>query len=163
MKKKIVVCSKNKSKNKAVEEVVSKFFSEYEIVPLETNSGVSETPIGDEEGLTGCKNRILDARRQVEEADIYISMEGILTECSYGTYLCGWTMVYDKKADEYCTGCSAKVKVPDEIIKMFQKMKDCQKLWLITQAAQMKKSVCSAQTECLQMAFTLALTNLLIL
>lgn len=121
MKKKIVVCSKNKSKNKAVEEVVSKFFSEYEIVPLETNSGVSETPIGDEEGLTGCKNRILDARRQVEDADIYISMEGILTECSYGIYLCGWTMVYDRKTDEYCTGCSAKVKVPDEIMKNVSK------------------------------------------
>ena len=115
--KTIVVCSKNKSKNKAVEEVVAKFFNDYKIISVETNSGVSETPIGDEEGLLGCKNRILDARKQIEDADIYISMEGILTECSFGSYLCGWTMVFDKSKNEYFTGCSAKVKVKDEIIK----------------------------------------------
>lgn len=116
-KKIIAVCSKNKAKNNAVKEVLSRFFDDFEIISLETNSGVSETPVGDDEGLTGCKNRIEDAKKQVPNADLYIAMEGILTKCNFGTYLCGWTMVYTPETNEYSSGCSAKVKVPDEIIE----------------------------------------------
>ena len=74
--KKIVVCSKNKAKNKAVENVLKKFIDDYEIIPISTNSNVSETPMGDEEGIKGCFNRIDDAKKQ-QDADLYIAMEGI--------------------------------------------------------------------------------------
>lgn len=119
--KKIVVCSKNKAKNVAVENVIKLFFYDYSITSLETDSKVSETPIGDEEGITGCLNRINDAIRQVDDADLYIAMEGILTEISYGTFLCGWTTIYNKVEDEYYYGCSSKVKVPDDIINNLDK------------------------------------------
>lgn len=116
-KKRIIICSKNLAKNNAVKNVMKDFFEEFEIISLETKSGVSETPIGDEEGITGCINRIKDARKQEEIGDLYVAMEGILSETTYGTFLCGWTVIYNKEDDEYCYGCSAKVKVPDEIIK----------------------------------------------
>ena len=123
-KKLIIVCSKNKAKNNAVNAVMGEYFDGFEIKSLETNSGVSETPIGDDEGIKGCLNRIEDAINQNQNGDLYIAMEGILTKNRYGTFLCGWTVIYSK---EYLYGCSAKVKVPDEIIintKKSQRLSD---------------------------------------
>lgn len=117
----IIVCSKNKAKNDAVTEVIRQYFNDFEIESLETNSGVSETPIGDEEGITGCLNRIKDALRQKKDGNLYIAMEGILSKTTYGTFLCGWTVIYDNLANEYYYGCSAKIKVPDIIIEKTSK------------------------------------------
>ena len=78
-KKRIIVCSKNAAKNAAVEKIMEQYFEEMEVISLETNSGVSETPIGDEEGIAGCYNRIKDATNQAV-GDLYVAMEGILTE-----------------------------------------------------------------------------------
>lgn len=121
MKKIVIVCSKNKAKNSAVKSVLEQYFEEFEMISLETNSNISETPIGDEEGIEGCFNRIKDAISQNNTGDLYIAMEGILNQNKYGTFICGWTVIYDKKDDEYYYGCSAKVKVPDEIMKKFDK------------------------------------------
>jgi len=121
MKKLVVVCSKNKAKNLAVKSVLEQYLEEFETVSLETNSQVSETPIGDVEGIEGCFNRIEDALSQNNIGDLYIAMEGILNQNKYGTFICGWTVVYDRDNNEYYYGCSAKVKVPDEIMKKFDK------------------------------------------
>ena len=118
---KVVICSKNKAKNKAVENVLKDFIEDYEIISLNTESGVSETPIGDEEGITGCKNRIEDALKQVSDADLYISMEGILTKTFDETFLCGWTLVFNNNSKTYSYGCSAKIGVPKEIISNLSK------------------------------------------
>lgn len=119
----IVVCSKNKAKNDAVKNVVQQYFENFEIKSLETKSGVLETPIGDEEGIKGCLNRIKDAINQEQNGDLYIAMEGILTTTNYGTFICGWTVIYNSISDEYYYGCSAKVKIPDEIISKVDKTK----------------------------------------
>lgn len=113
----IIVCSKNKAKNSAVESVIKDYIQEFEIISLETNSNVSETPIGDEEGILGCLNRIKDALTQNDNGNLYVAMEGILDKNKYGSFLCGWTVIYNKDLDEYYYGCSAKIKIPDEIIK----------------------------------------------
>lgn len=118
----IIVCSKNQAKNAAVKTVLDEYFEKYQILSLDTNSGVSETPVGDEEGITGCLNRIKDALLQNDKADLYVAMEGILTETKHGTFICGWTVVYVKKDDKYLYGCSAKVKIPEEIMKKFNKV-----------------------------------------
>ena len=118
---KIVVCSKNKAKNDAVENVIKDFIENCNFYSLETDSGVSETPIGDEEGITGCKNRIKDAISQIEDADFYIAMEGILTQTFDETFLCGWTVIYNNITKEYSYGCSAKVHVQKDIIKNLSK------------------------------------------
>lgn len=117
----IVICSKNKAKNKAVENVMREFFENFVMFPVETSSGVSETPVGDEEGILGCQNRIKDALTQIPTADLYVAMEGILTEESFGTFLCGWTIIYNRVEDEYYYGCSSKIKIPDEIIAKVSK------------------------------------------
>lgn len=114
---KIVVCSKNKAKNEAVENVIKDFIDNYKIYSLDTNSGVSETPISDEEGITGCKNRIKDVINQINDANLYIAMEGILTQTFDETFLCGWTVIYNNDTKEYMYGCSAKIHIPGDIIK----------------------------------------------
>lgn len=115
--KKIIICSKNKAKNDAVKIVLKQFFESFDTKALETDSEVSETPIGDDEGIEGCLNRIKDAISQDNTGMLYIAMEGILSETKYGgTFLCGWTVIYNKVENEYYYGCSSKVKVPDEII-----------------------------------------------
>ena len=120
-KKKIVICSKNKAKNNAVENVIKEFIENYELYSIDTNSGVSETPIGDEEGITGCQNRIKDAKGKVPDANLYIAMEGILTQTLDQTFICGWTVIYNKDTEEYLYGCSAKINVPKDIIKNLNK------------------------------------------
>lgn len=114
---KIVVCSKNKAKNNAVENVVKDFIQDYEIISLNTNSGVSETPMSQEEGIEGCINRIEDAKKQVSDANIYIAMEGILNKVYDEYFLCGWTVIYDKDTDKYTYGCSSQIQVPKVIIE----------------------------------------------
>lgn len=113
----VIVCSKNKAKNDAVENVIKKYYDDYDIISLETESNVSETPIGDDEGIMGCHNRINSAISQNNSGDLYIAMEGILTKSRYGTFLCGWTVIFNKFSNNYYYGCSAKVKVPDELIE----------------------------------------------
>ena len=117
--KKIVVCSTSKPKNNAVENVIKDFVEDYEIISLNTNSKVSETPMSHEEGIEGCINRINDAKSQIEDADLYIAMEGILNIVNGETFLCGWTIIYDSFNDKYYYGCSSQVHVPKEIIKDF--------------------------------------------
>lgn len=118
---KIIVCSKNKAKNDAVKYVMKKFFIQFEIVSYETKSLVSVTPSGDDEGICGCINRINDALGKCNDGDLYVAMEGILSPTSYGTFLCGWTVIYDKTKNNYYYGCSAKVRVPDEVINNLSK------------------------------------------
>ena len=76
----IIVCSKNKAKNEAVETVIRDYIEKYEIISLDTNSGVSATPIGDEEGINGALNRIKDAINQFNSGNLYIAMEGRIME-----------------------------------------------------------------------------------
>ena len=112
----IVICSKNKAKNDAVISILNNYVDEFRAQSLETKSGVSETPIGDEEGITGCHNRIKDALNQEPNGFLYVAMEGILSKTSFGVFICGWTVIYNKELNEYYYGCSSKVKVPDEIV-----------------------------------------------
>lgn len=113
---KIVVCSKNKAKNDAVKIVLKDYFKNFELISLETDSGVSATPVDDEEGILGCHNRIKDALSQIDDGNIYVAMEGILNKTKFGWFLCGWTTIYDKVKDKFFYGCSAKVQVPSYIL-----------------------------------------------
>ena len=119
--KKIVVCSKNKAKNNAVINVIKDFIRDYEIISLDTDSGISETPMSHEEGIKGCINRINDAKKQVDDADLYIAMEGILNQAFDEMFLCGWTLIFDKEKNDFLYGCSSQVHVPKRIIKNLTK------------------------------------------
>ncbi|MHA2308061.1 MAG: DUF84 family protein, partial [Candidatus Heimdallarchaeaceae archaeon] len=73
---KILVCSKNPVKIKAVEEAFYSYFKRSELISLDLNqySGVYKQPITSKETLESAVNRIEIARNK-EESDYYVSLE----------------------------------------------------------------------------------------
>lgn len=114
---KVVITSKNPGKNKAARIALERLLGDVDIVSVDADSGVSNTPISDEEGIQGCLNRIIDGKKQVEDADVYIGLEGIISKNKFGMFICGWAVVDFVKLEKQGIGCSAKVKVPDFISK----------------------------------------------
>ncbi|MBT3817352.1 MAG: DUF84 family protein [Candidatus Magasanikbacteria bacterium] len=120
---KILLTSQNKAKNKAIHKVASQFFETYHIESISVETGVSATPINDEEGIQGALNRIKNARQINNSADIYVGLEGILTENSYGSFICGWA-VLESNNGKRAFGASAKVKLPNSIAKNIHTFKE---------------------------------------
>lgn len=124
MNKKIfVLSSTNEAKRNAAESVLRELHGDdFELRGVEVDSGVSETPVTDDEGIQGCLGRIANAERAIPGADGYLGLEGIVTTNKYGTFLCGWAAI--KLADgQIGYGCSAKVRLPDELIENFDSFK----------------------------------------
>ncbi|MCA9364769.1 MAG: DUF84 family protein [Candidatus Moranbacteria bacterium] len=121
MGKKIVavVASQNKAKNTAVKKSLENLFGgDIELEGLSVESGVSNTPTSDDEGIRGCQNRMEQIKKLRPGADIYIALEGIISTNTYGMFICGWAMIecYDFPSRP-SVGCSAKVRVPEFIAK----------------------------------------------
>ncbi len=109
---KLILTSKNPAKEEAVRRVFSASFPDLEIVAVEVESNVSQTPTTDEEGIQGCLNRIDNAKSHSTDADFILGLEGIVTKNKFGTYLCGWAVIYDCSKERQSIGCSAKVQIP---------------------------------------------------
>ncbi|MFJ3386960.1 MULTISPECIES: inosine/xanthosine triphosphatase [unclassified Lysinibacillus] len=123
---KIVLTSKNEAKIKAVTNVFSQVFNNnIEIIPISVDSGISETPINDEEALQGCRTRIDNVK--LDDFDYIVSMEGLIQEFSYGSFVYGIVVIWDAANKQEAIGCSAKVKIPEKLaksIKPEQKLSD---------------------------------------
>lgn len=112
---KIVITSLNSAKVNAVKQVFGKMFTDAEYIPLKVDSEVSPTPTSDDEAITGCINRIREAKRQVGEYDAIVSMEGLVAKNSFGVFVYGWCVVEFFENSSLALGCSARVKLPDLI------------------------------------------------
>jgi inosine/xanthosine triphosphatase len=121
---KIVITSKNPGKNKAARLALKKLLGDIEIISVDADSGVSNTPISDEEGVQGCLNRIADGKKQVNDADVYVGLEGIISKNKFGMFICGWAVVDFVKLKKQGIGCSAKVMVPDFISQNVEDYKE---------------------------------------
>lgn len=124
MSKKIfVLSSTNEAKLGAAESVLRELYGDaFELRSVEVNSGVSETPTTDDEGIQGCLMRITNAEQAIADADGYLGLEGIIVTNSYGAFLCGWAVV--RLADGTTGyGCSAKIRLPDELLENFDSFK----------------------------------------
>lgn len=108
-----VLTSENQAKVTATRTILEKFYPGYKLDTISVDSGVSETPDSDEEGIQGCLNRIAAAYGKVSDANGYIGLEGIVTQNRYGRFLCGWCVV--ELDGQTGMGCSAKVRLPDYI------------------------------------------------
>lgn len=122
---KIILASENKAKKMATQKVFSQVYSEFEIITLEVDSGVSKTPTNDNEGIQGCLNRIANAKQKYNQEYIFVGLEGIITKNKFGTFICGWCVIDFTKLNKIGYGCSAKVRLPDFIgnnIKSFAEL-----------------------------------------
>lgn len=108
---KIILTSTNEAKIEATKKTARNFFGQAEIVALKVETGVSNTPLTDEEGILGALNRIKEARKIDSSADLYVGLEGILTRNKYGVFICGWAVV-ESQDNKRAYGCSGKVELP---------------------------------------------------
>ena len=121
---KIVLTSTNLAKRTAAQETFAKYFSSFSLQCLEVDSGVSKTPTTDQEGITGCLNRIKKARQQIPNADIYIGLEGVISKNKYGAFVYGWCVVETVKPNRQAMAASAKVMLPKYIAKKAKSFKE---------------------------------------
>ncbi|AEV67288.1 inosine/xanthosine triphosphatase [Acetivibrio clariflavus] len=112
---KIYITSQNEAKVNAVKNVFRKIFNEAEFIAIKVNSGVSVTPTTDDEALKGCINRIEAVKRQIELYDAIVSMEGLVSKNSYGSFVYGWAAIDFFRCSKLAIGCSAKVMLPEDI------------------------------------------------
>ena len=75
---KIVVASLNPVKVGAVRTAFETQFeaSDLEMIPVSVSSDVSDQPMSDEETRTGARNRVINAKTKVPEADFWVGLEG---------------------------------------------------------------------------------------
>lgn len=124
---KIVLTSTNLAKKTAAEKILNKYFNNFKLECIKVDSGVSNTPTTDEEGILGAKNRIKNAQKQISDADIYIGLEGVINQTKYATFVCGWCVIDNVVQKRQAIGGSAKVMIPDFIasdINFFGELSD---------------------------------------
>jgi inosine/xanthosine triphosphatase len=109
----VIVTSLNEAKMVAVRNVIKDFFPEItQVIGVASQSMVSETPIGDEEAIAGCRNRIPFARRAYPDAAYFVSIEGAIDFNTHGAFVYSWVLVEQRDPDRQALGSSAKVQLP---------------------------------------------------
>lgn len=98
---KIVIWTTSAPKVEAIKEAIEKcvYFldDEIELIDIKVDSGVSDMPTSIEENMIWAKNRALNSKKIIEDADFYIWMEGWTSFFMDKTYLFGVVYILDKK------------------------------------------------------------------
>lgn len=109
----INVGSKNRVKRAAVEEVCAELFGKITARCFAVGSGVSHTPLSDDEVLKGAATRARRAYRQ-GGADLGIGLEGGIVDSLHGPVLKGWVVVYD--GEQLHAGCTPGAPFPGRLL-----------------------------------------------
>lgn len=120
---KFVIGSKSERKIKISEEVVREFFKDAknEVVGYAAISGVPETTY-DKQTFDGSRNRALDAKAHIKDANYYIGLESGLVERYGHIYEEVWATIIDSEDRDYF-GYSSGLKVPDYILRRMDELK----------------------------------------
>jgi inosine/xanthosine triphosphatase len=118
---KAVLTSKNKAKIAATKNILLELYPGLELETIDVSSGVPETPTSEDEGIKGCMNRIAAAKERIQDADLYIAMEGIISKNNYGSYISGWCVIDQPGKGRMSIGSSAKVQLPEFISAKIEK------------------------------------------
>ncbi len=118
--KKIVVASLNPVKINAVQQGFAQMFPELEFVVdgVRVNSGVAAQPMGDQETLTGAKNRAENAVEQAPQADFWVGIEGGLTKEPDKTQVYAW--VYIKTKDKVGQAKTGTFFLPAQVVNLVE-------------------------------------------
>lgn len=120
---KFVIGSLSERKIKIAEEVVQELFknTQNEIKGYAATSGVPETPY-DKQTFDGSRNRALNSRIHIKDADYYIGLESGLIERYGHLFEEAWTTIIDSEGKEFF-GYSSGLKVPDYILRRMDELK----------------------------------------
>ncbi|MCK9466739.1 MAG: inosine/xanthosine triphosphatase [Candidatus Absconditabacterales bacterium] len=79
-----------------------------------TESNVSDMPLSIEEVMLGAKNRVENLKKEVENADFYIGLEGGTSKIGKKYFLFGATYIENKDGIGYY-GFSPMIEIPEKI------------------------------------------------
>ncbi|RKW24357.1 DUF84 family protein [Candidatus Gracilibacteria bacterium] len=112
---KIVIGTQSAPKVEAIKEAINKspYFNgeTIEIIDLKVNSEISDMPTSIEENMIGAKNRAINSKKEISDADFYIGMEGGTSFFGEKTYLFGVVYILDKNGNGHF-GFSNMMEVP---------------------------------------------------
>jgi len=111
----VALGSVNPVKVKATCNVMKRIYGrEVEVIPVQVESGVSHTPIGETEIIRGAENRARNALRKVD-ADLGVGMEGGITRKFDKYFLTGWCAVINRLGECFL-GCSVYMELPESVV-----------------------------------------------
>lgn len=116
----VVVGSDNPSKVNPVRKVFGTHFSDVKVQGIYVDSGVSETPLTDEEIFNGAMNRAKAAMKKVPEADFGVGVEGGMHNFSYGWVKYELVIILHKNGT-IGIGTSGGLLVPDHFVTEVKK------------------------------------------
>lgn len=119
----VVVCTENKAKLQAVEDVFSEVYSDINITGEKFPSNVSEQPSTESQGIEGALNRAKNAKEKYPDADFYVGMEGYVDSNNYGMFLGGMVVIMNGSGKKGI-GSSAKMQLPYFIQKKIEAGKE---------------------------------------
>lgn len=112
---KIAIGSTNPVKINAVKNVMKKIFEEVEVVSGDVETGVSHTPLNDEETIKGAINRAREALKKTG-ADLGVGMEGGINKVMERYFLSGWCAIVDKN-NNVSLGGGSTLELPNHVIQ----------------------------------------------
>ncbi len=116
----VVVGTTSKRKVETIKKTLIDFAKQENInvVPFSVSSSVSETP-WDKETFEGAKNRAVQCKKKVVDADYWVGVESGLVERYGHVYEEAWCCVLSKNGKEYF-GYSSGLKVPDFLLNQMK-------------------------------------------
>jgi len=112
--KKIAVGSKNPLKLQAVEAVLENISPGSEYIAVKAESGVSHTPLSNEETISGAEKRAEDARKIIG-ADWGIGLEGGMVKIAGTWFTCVWCIIRD--GEQESLGGGVHFQLPDRVVR----------------------------------------------
>lgn len=125
MYNRIAIATNNKGKVEAAKAALDNtpfVDSHREIFTHSVESGVSDSPLSDEEGITGCVNRIEAIKEIYPNVELYIALEGVLAQIGKNWFIRGWTVVEDTALQRTAIASGASVQIPESIISSIDSM-----------------------------------------
>ncbi|MEM3615813.1 MAG: inosine/xanthosine triphosphatase [Candidatus Methanomethylicia archaeon] len=115
---KIIVGSLNPVKVEAVRNVCFRVFGDFEFLPVDVESGVMHTPIGEDEIIRGAMNRALNASK-IAYGDLHIGMEGGVVRKFNTWFVASWCAVYDSSG-KWSFGCGGYMPLPKRVVELVE-------------------------------------------
>jgi len=112
----IVVGSVNPVKVEAVRRVACRVFGSFDLLSVGVGSGVSHTPIGEDEIIRGAMNRALNASK-ISSGDLYVGMEGGVVEKFGVWFVSSWCAIMDSSGF-WSFGCGGYMPLPRRVVDM---------------------------------------------
>jgi len=122
---KVVVASQNPVKLSAVKYGFKTFFPEEDILIVSTSvsSEVNNQPMSEEETLAGAKNRMMNAQKEIPDANYWVGIEGGIEERNNQTQVFAWIYILSDKG-KVGKGRTGAFFLPPKIVKLVKQGKE---------------------------------------